>query len=147
MFFIAYTFKGQVHVFAGRVEIVSHLSCRTSAILNYFCPLLLYTGFIIGTNKTIPFSFYYHIHISRQFLSIVIVRKIKKKVFLFSTNRCCEYRKELSRRTPKIYYKKIISVLHLNICLFWPMAYHICAGSYSTKYYLLFLIHVIHNYP
>ena len=45
MFFIAYTFKEQVHVltvFAGRVKIVSHSSCRTSAILKYFCPL---TGF------------------------------------------------------------------------------------------------------
>ena len=39
MFFIAYAFKGQVHVFAGRVKIVSHMSCRTSAILEYFCPL------------------------------------------------------------------------------------------------------------
>ena len=39
MFFIAYTFKGQVHVFAEQVKIVSHLSCRTSAILKYFCPL------------------------------------------------------------------------------------------------------------
>ena len=36
MFFIAYTFKGQVHVFAGRVKIVSHSSCRTSTILKYF---------------------------------------------------------------------------------------------------------------
>ena len=34
--FIAYTFKGQV-------KIVSHSSCRTSAILNYFCPLLIWT--------------------------------------------------------------------------------------------------------
>ena len=39
IFFIAYTFKGQVHGFAGRVKIVSHSSCRTSAILKYFCPL------------------------------------------------------------------------------------------------------------
>ena len=39
-FFIAYTFKGQVHVFAGRVKIVSHSSCRSSALLKYFCPLL-----------------------------------------------------------------------------------------------------------
>ena len=39
MFFIAYTFKGQVHVFAGRVKTVIHSSCMTSAILNYFCPL------------------------------------------------------------------------------------------------------------
>ena len=37
MFFIAYAFK--VHVFAGRVKIVSHSSCRASAILKYFCPL------------------------------------------------------------------------------------------------------------
>ena len=40
MLFIAYDFKGQTHVFAGRVKIVSHSSCRTSAILKYFCPLL-----------------------------------------------------------------------------------------------------------
>ena len=40
MFFIAYTFKGQVHVFAVRVKIVSHSSCRTSAIFKYFCPLI-----------------------------------------------------------------------------------------------------------
>ena len=39
MFFIAYTFKGQVHVFAGQVKIVSHSSCRTSAILKHFCSL------------------------------------------------------------------------------------------------------------
>ena len=40
MFFIAYyPFKGQVHVFAGQVKIVSLLSCRTNAILKYFCPL------------------------------------------------------------------------------------------------------------
>ena len=43
MFFIAYAFKGQVHALAGQVhalagqvKIVSHLSCRTSAILKYF---------------------------------------------------------------------------------------------------------------
>ena len=41
MFFIAYTFKGQVHVFARRVKIVSHSSCRTSTILKYFFPLLM----------------------------------------------------------------------------------------------------------
>ena len=39
MFLIAITFKGQVHVFSGRVKIVSHSSCRTSAIFKYFCPL------------------------------------------------------------------------------------------------------------
>ena len=32
------TFKGQMHVFAGQVKTVSHSSCRTSAILKYFCP-------------------------------------------------------------------------------------------------------------
>ena len=40
MFFIAYAFKGQVHVFAGREKIVSHTSCWTSAILKYLCPLM-----------------------------------------------------------------------------------------------------------
>ena len=39
MFFIAYGFKGQVHVFAGRVNILSHSSCRTSTILKYYCAL------------------------------------------------------------------------------------------------------------
>ena len=39
MFFIAYAIKGQVRVFAGRAKIVSHSSCRTSAILKYFCLL------------------------------------------------------------------------------------------------------------
>ena len=39
MFFIVYAFKGHVHAFAGRVKVVSHLSCRTSAIFKYFCPL------------------------------------------------------------------------------------------------------------
>ena len=33
MFFIAYTFKGQVLVFAGRVKIESHFSCKIRAIL------------------------------------------------------------------------------------------------------------------
>ena len=35
MFFIE---KGQVHVFARLVKIVSYSSCRTSAIFKYFCP-------------------------------------------------------------------------------------------------------------
>ena len=34
------SFKGQVHVFARGVKIVSHSPCRTSAILKHFCPLL-----------------------------------------------------------------------------------------------------------
>ena len=38
MFFIAYAFKGQVSVFAGRVKIVSHSSCMTSAILIFLSP-------------------------------------------------------------------------------------------------------------
>ena len=36
MLFIVYPFKGKVHVFVGRVKIVSHSSRRTSAILKYF---------------------------------------------------------------------------------------------------------------
>ena len=42
MFLIAYAFKGHVHAFAGRVKVVSHSSCRTSAIFKYFCPLFKY---------------------------------------------------------------------------------------------------------
>ena len=36
MFFIAFTFKVQVHMFAGQVKIASHSSCRTGAILKIF---------------------------------------------------------------------------------------------------------------
>ena len=36
MFFIAYAFKREMHVFAGQVKIVSYSSSRTSAILKYF---------------------------------------------------------------------------------------------------------------
>ena len=43
-FFFAYTFKGQVHVFAGQVKIESHSSCKTSAILKYFCPQMSFTA-------------------------------------------------------------------------------------------------------
>ena len=50
MFFIAYAFKGQVRVFAGRVKVVSHSSCRTSAIFKYFCALILKTF----TNSNMP---------------------------------------------------------------------------------------------
>ena len=32
---------------AGRVRIVSHSSCRTSAILKYFCPLLVDAYFVL----------------------------------------------------------------------------------------------------
>ena len=39
--FIGYAFIGQVHVFAGRVKIVGHSSCKTSAIFKYFCPLAI----------------------------------------------------------------------------------------------------------
>ena len=47
MFFIAYTFKGQVHAFAVQVIIVSHSSCRTSAILKYLCSLGLFCGHLL----------------------------------------------------------------------------------------------------
>ena len=32
----AYAFEGHVHVLAGRVKVVSHSSCRKSAIFKYF---------------------------------------------------------------------------------------------------------------
>ena len=51
MFFIAYAFKGQVYVFAGQVKILSRSSCRTSAILKYFCPLNISFGRIKETSK------------------------------------------------------------------------------------------------
>ena len=42
MLFNADAFKGHMHVFAGRVKVVSHSFCRTSAIFKYFCPLSNY---------------------------------------------------------------------------------------------------------
>ena len=45
---LKHAFKGQVHVFAGRVKIVSHSSCRTSTILKFFCSLqgVMLTNFL-----------------------------------------------------------------------------------------------------
>ena len=42
MFFIAYTFKGHVHAFAGQVKVL----CLNifKAIFKYFCPLMLFSG-------------------------------------------------------------------------------------------------------
>ena len=53
MFFIAYTFKGHVHVFAGRVKFASHSSCRTSAIFKYFCPLSSIIFKLIGLRDSL----------------------------------------------------------------------------------------------
>ena len=54
MFFIAYAFNGHEHVFAGRLKVVSHSSCRTSAFFKYFCPLNMkvYLSFaiVVGMN-------------------------------------------------------------------------------------------------
>ena len=40
------------HVFAGRVKIISHSSCRPSALLNYFCPLCLQNLYLEGNELT-----------------------------------------------------------------------------------------------
>ena len=48
MFFIAYAFKGHVHAFAGRVKVVSHSSCRTSAIFKFFCLLIMLSIFMVS---------------------------------------------------------------------------------------------------
>ena len=48
-----YAFKGQAHMFAGRVKIVSHSSCRTSAILKYFAPCLLWKGLLVLLDRNI----------------------------------------------------------------------------------------------
>ena len=41
MILIAYAFKGHVHAFTGRMKVLSHSSCRTSAIFKCFCPLIM----------------------------------------------------------------------------------------------------------
>ena len=56
MFFIAYAFKGHVHVFAGRVKVVSHSSCRTSAIFKYICPLV---SLLYSETKRYLYSWHY----------------------------------------------------------------------------------------
>ena len=48
IFFIAYAFKGQAHVFAGRVKAISHSFCRTSAVFEYFCTLLVMPDMDLG---------------------------------------------------------------------------------------------------
>ena len=65
-FIIAYAFKGQVHVFAGQVKIVSHLSCRTSAIFKYFCPLnsILYSTYLfVGRLQIVVFTKSYYLQV------------------------------------------------------------------------------------
>ena len=49
MFFVAYAFKGYVHVFAGRVKVVSHSSSRPAGqvqYLNIFVPWYLFSMLI-----------------------------------------------------------------------------------------------------
>ena len=47
MFSIVYASKGQVCVFAGRVKIVSHSSCRTCVLLKYLCSLVSFAIVLI----------------------------------------------------------------------------------------------------
>ena len=55
MFFNAYTFKGQVHMFVGGVKILSHSSLRTSSILevilspdlDYFVVKLIHLDYFV----------------------------------------------------------------------------------------------------
>ena len=55
MFFIVYAFKGQVHVFAGRVKIVSHSYCRTSALLKIKLFLLEIISYDIYWKSSVEF--------------------------------------------------------------------------------------------
>ena len=52
MYFIVYAFKG--HVFARQMKILSHSSCRTRAILKYFCPLPMLNIAIATLTCTAP---------------------------------------------------------------------------------------------
>ena len=78
MFFIAYTFKGQVHVFAGWVKIVSHSSCRTSTILKYFCPLTLRENSYLVNFKLVSV-----ICISKSYIAVPLNHVIKAWVKVF----------------------------------------------------------------
>ena len=65
MFFIAYAFKGQVHVFAGQVKILSYSSCRPSAIFKYFCPLNISFGRVKETSEG-DVSYTYPKHVIKE---------------------------------------------------------------------------------
>ena len=58
MFFIAFAFKGQVHLFAGRMKVVSHLSCWTSTIqcIEIFLSPDLPNKTVLGVRNTIFIS-------------------------------------------------------------------------------------------
>ena len=64
-------------MFAGRVKIVSHLSCRTSAIFKYFCPLSMKPDINSLVNCVDPGSTLF----SRQHLSF---KKMKYQIVLTS---------------------------------------------------------------
>ena len=66
MFTIAYAFKGQVHVFAGQVKIVSHPSCRTSPILKYFVPCLYSSLLLNFHHVNLQHSCYKHVFTCRM---------------------------------------------------------------------------------
>ena len=53
MFFIACTFKGQVHVFAGTSENCKSLVLQDKCNMNYFCPLFLWFWFHARKNCTV----------------------------------------------------------------------------------------------
>ena len=58
MFFIAFAFKGQVHVFAEQVKVVSHSSCRTSTNIEIFLSLAkqIFEGIKLNDIVEGPFS-------------------------------------------------------------------------------------------
>ena len=76
MFSTAYVFTGQVHVFEGRVKIVGHSSCSTSAILKSFCPLhithvLMHAPTHKNTIEGTGFKLGYTAHVDINTLEIV----------------------------------------------------------------------------
>ena len=81
MFLIAYTFKGQVHKFAGRVKIVSHSSCRTSAIFKYFCPVRLVVSSIQRINCVYLISARGCPHVSKSINFSAMKKGLGKQAF------------------------------------------------------------------
>ena len=86
VFFIAYAFIGEVHVFAGKVKIVRLSSCRTSAILKYFCPLKSYYSLVFF----IAYAFIGEVHVFAGQVKIVRLSSCRTTAILkYFCPLCC----------------------------------------------------------
>ena len=118
MFFIAYAFKGQVHVFAGQVKIVSPSSCRTSAILKYFCPLNYLTIIFRSILTQNIMYFWYNL----QFFNLTLKSSLAKIVNInFSTRNLYILGENTSKYCSRIIVVHVHATLHFSLSWFCVM--------------------------